>query len=62
MDGQYPVIGRAPRSGKELKQTFCMKRFREVVGNALVSGLIVVSPVYLCLLLLLKAAHSLGAS
>ena len=48
------------RSGRELKQTFCMKRFREVVGKALVSGLIVVVPVYLCLLLLLKAAHSLG--
>ena len=37
-----------------------MRRFRDFVGNALVSGIVFSLPVYLCLLLLLKAIDSLG--
>jgi uncharacterized membrane protein len=36
-----------------------MKRFCEFVGNALLSGLLVLAPIYLAVLLLLKAMHSL---
>ena len=37
-----------------------MKRFREFFGNALLTGIIFILPIYLCLLLLLKAMHSLS--
>ena len=37
-----------------------MKRFRDFVWRSFVSGIIFVIPVYLCLLLLLKVARSLG--
>lgn len=37
-----------------------MKRFREFFGNTLLAGIIFILPVYLCLLLLLKAMHSLS--
>jgi len=37
-----------------------MKCLREFAGNAVVSGVVFILPVYLCLLLLLKAMHSLS--
>lgn len=37
-----------------------MKQFREFVVNALVGGLLVVVPIYLAVLLLLKAMQSLA--
>lgn len=41
-------------------QGLLMKRLHEFVGSTLISGVILVLPVYLCLLLLLKAMHSLS--
>lgn len=37
-----------------------MKQFRQSITQALIAGLLVVLPVYVAILLLLKAAKSLG--
>src|SRR5262245_59561988 len=48
------------RAGRLKRRRLAMKKLREFVFNALVGGFLVVVPVYLAVLLLLKAAGSIS--